>query len=272
MKYIQILLLCSLLCCCGYGGGVPANTSTPLPTATIITPTIRPSITPTPNAAKTQLAFIGLTLTQQISNAHATQTQHVLSSDMTLESFLSYVAQLPLDTVDMSNVPLDQAKLVYGPYDDSLRRLDKNFIVPFNPDLRLKNFVAHIKFVNPYDTATIGNWDYGLLFRNKYSDKQYRLVILSDQTWTFYYGVTEQYQYSSKNEILNIKEGETNELWVVVVDDACYLFINSTFIKKLKIGNDQSGGDVSPAIGLYYGNSNAPKATKFKEFTVWSLP
>jgi hypothetical protein len=140
-----------------------------------------------------------------------------------------------------------------------------------NPKLVVKNFVVSIKFINPYDTSTTGKWDYGILFRNRYGNNQYRLVLLSNQSWTLRNEKIDTYIYSSNDKNIKAKAGEENTIWLIAIDAKAYIFINGIYTKTLDIGKPPSEGDISPATGLYYGNLTKKRITEYKDFTVWSL-
>jgi hypothetical protein len=148
---------------------------------------------------------------------------------------------------------------------------DDKYVEVFSPRLSVKNFVARITFINPYDTATVGSWDYGLFFRNKYNNDQYRLVILSNQTWTLIDEKANRYVNSNASQNLTTKKGEMNTIWLIVVDETAHLFINGTYVQALNVSRLTSG-DITPATGIYYGNTKSMKITEYRDFEVWSLP
>lgn len=211
------------------------------------------------------MALLAPTRTLQAARFQATQTEEANKAAAILE-------QIKQASREAEDLAIRNARLVYGPANASLTHHVDNTITTFDPNLRLKNFVASITFVNPYDTATTGRWDYGILFRNNYSNDQYRLTILSNQSWTLVDASTWTDIFSRNDKHILPEAGEENTIWLVVIDTKAYLFINRTYIQSLEVGAKLSAGDISPAIGLYYGNETASKITKFRDFVVWSLP
>jgi hypothetical protein len=263
MRVLHIVLICFFLSGCGI---MASPTSTPTliqsQTATLIN---TPSITSTPDIRGTQRVSLHATLTAQIAKAHATKTEEANKVTRMLDGIKQ--ASNEAEGLDFS-----KAKLVFGPTSDVLRQNVENTVITFDPGLSLKNFIASIIFVNPYDTSTTGTWDYGILFRNQYRNDQYRLTILSNQSWSLVDAPTWTNVFSRNDKRLTATEGEENTIWLIVVDAKAYLFINGTYIQSLDVSEKLTAGDVSPATGLYYGNKRDRKITRFHNFTVWSLP
>jgi len=177
-------------------------------------------------------------------------------------------AALMIDEIQISANKVDEldftnAKLVLGPQNGRLVHELGNIVITYDPRLSLKNFIVSMIFVNPYDTSTTGNWDYGILFRNGYANDQYRLTVLSNQSWTLVNAKTWENIFSSKDKNLNAKAGESNTIWIIVIDAKAYLFINGTYIRSLNVSAKLKAGDVSVGTGLYYGNKTKKRSQSF---------
>src|SRR5688572_16890811 len=230
-----------------------------------------PSATQRPNLTETQIAIPTATQTQAF-NADTIATTYAKPTTTAIAKAGAILDEIRIASNDTTNLDLSEAKLVFGPKDDALTHTLNNIVIVDDPRLIVKNFVATIKFINPYDTSTTGQWDYGILFRNKYGNNQYRLIILSNQSWTLYDAESDKYIYSSNDKNINPKAGQENTIWLIVIDAKAHLFINGIYAKTLDIGARLVNGDVSPATGLFYGNLKEKRITEYQDFTVWSLP
>ncbi len=264
MRYLHVVLICFLLAGCGSSVRQPTQ-PTPAPTDT-------PSPTQTPDLTATNRAIRSATQTVQSANARVRLTEFAIptSTAVAKAGLMLEEIQAAANTVDTFD--LSKARLVYGPTDDSLTHALYDIVIVDDPRLLVKNFVVNIKFINPYDTSTTGKWDYGILFRNRYGNNQYRLIILSNQSWSLYNAETDQYIYSSNDKNIKSKAGEENVLWLIVIDAKAYLFINGVYARTLDVSTRLINGDVSPATGLFYGNLKDRRITEYKDFTVWDLP
>jgi len=156
MKLLYALLICVLLAGCGISAKQP--TATPTSTATL---------TPQPNLTATQRANVAATQAMRLNNSHATLTQAAVPTITAVAEAANALGEISAAASGIDGLDFSRAKLVFGPLTDSLVQKSDKYVEVFSPRLSLKNFVARITFINPYDTATVGNWDYGLFFRNK---------------------------------------------------------------------------------------------------------
>ena len=264
MKFLYALLICVLLSGCGISAKQPTATATAIATST-------ETLTPQPNLTATNRANQAATQTMRVNNSRATLTEIAGPTVTAIAKAANALGEISAAANGIDGLDLSKAKLVFGPTSDKLVQKNDKYVEVYSPDLSLKNFVATITFVNPYDPATIGNWDYGIFFRNNHKDVQYRLVILSNQTWTLIDSKAKSYVDSNSSKELTINGGEKNTIWLIVVNDMTHLFINGVFVKSMPVKNLVSG-DITPATGIYYGNAKNQKATEFRDFVVWSLP
>lgn len=260
MKPFYALLICVLLAGCGVASKQPTATAT-----STITPTAEPNRTATAKANQ------AATQTMLVHNSRATLTEIAGPTVTAAAKVANTFDEISNAASGIEGLDLSKAKLVFGPRASRLLQKNDKYVEVYSPDLSLKNFVATITFVNPYDTATTGNWDYGIFFRNNHKDTQYRLVILSNQTWTLIDSKAKSYIDSNASAALTTKIGEENTIWLIVARDTVHFFINGVFVKSLPVKN-LVNGDINPATGIYYGNAKSQKATEFHDFVVWSLP
>ena len=263
MKALYAFLVCVMLSGCGVAAQPP-------PTATA---TITRTLTPQPNLTATKRAIQAATQTMRVNEAHETQTEVAKPTATALAKAASALEEITNAANGIEGIDIQEARLAFGPRDDEITDTADDFVATFDPGFSVANFVASIKFINPYDTATRGKWDYGFFFRNQYGDKQYRLVVLSNQSWTLLNGETGTYIYSSNDKNLKAQAGEENAIWLIVIDKKAHLFVNGSYAKSMDLGNGPARGDVSPATGVYYGNVlEAASSTEFRDFMVWRLP
>jgi len=273
MKSLYIVSICLLLLGCGPSAEQLTATAIAAQTQTQkAIPTSTPSSTPQPNLTATKKAIQAATQTMRVSKARETQTEVAKPTSTAVAKAKLMLEEIKVAANSVDNLDLSKAKRVFGPTNDTLTHALRDIVIVDNPGLKVKNFVVSINFINPYDTSATGKWDYGILFRNKYGNDQYRLIILSNQSWSLYDAESSRYIYSSNDKNIHPKAEEGNTIWLIVIDTKAYLFINKMYTKTLDVGARLTNGDVSPATGLFYGNLKEKKITEYQDFTVWSLP
>lgn len=262
MKVLYAFLFCAILSGCGS----PAQQQ---PTATV---TFSPTVSPQPNLTATHQANHAATLTKSASNSYARSTARAAPTVTAIARATLMLDEISNAAKNMAGVEIDDAVLYLSPQDGEIEDEDDEFVGIYDTGLSLANFVLSIKFINPYDTATQGKWDYGLFFRHQGAGNQYRLTILSNQSWTLLNRDAGTYIYSSNDKNLTAKVGEENTIWLIVIDKKAHLFINGIYAKTMDLGNGPSRGGLFPATGIFYGNTSRTGSTNFREFTVWKLP
>ena len=265
MKPLYALLICAILTGCASMAPAPTATPTAVPTSTA-------TLTPTPDLTATAKANQGATQTQFVENARATGTQRAIptvTAAALADSILAKIMEAAAESGDV-DVDLSKAKQVFGPDAFSLIQKNDKYVEVYRSGVELDNFIVSITFVNPFDTATTGNWDYGLIFRA--ADKtQYRFVVLSNKTWTMIDQQKQRYVDSNASDSITSKMDEENTIWLIVYGEKAYFFINGVYLKSANI-KDVAKGDIMAATGMYYGNTTAKKETVFRDFIIWSLP
>ena len=273
MKIFYIILICAFLLGCELSPEQLQLTAVAGQTLTQqAIPTDRPSSTPEPNLTETQKAIQAASQTERASRVQATQTEIAKPRLTAAAKVATVLDKIKKVSMEANSFDLSRAKLVYGPWDNTLVHELNDKVIVHNPNLSLRNFIVNIRFINPYDTSGTGKWDYGVLFRNLYGNNQYRFVAFSNQSWTLLNSDTDTYIFSSNDKNLNANAGEENMIWLIAIDTKLYLFINGIYTKSLEISTEPNLGDISPASGLFYGNLIEKRITEYKDFIVWSLP
>jgi len=164
-------------------------------------------------------------------------------------------------------------KVVFGPRSGRILHREDGTVKTHSTGLGLRNFVVEVKFVNPYAPST-NPWDYGLMFRYADNRQQYRLSILSDKSWAFVNYIGNPTGIVLAEGIisdLDIREGGSNHIRVVALEDSGWFYVNGEFISELDLSSQYSGG-IMIATGFIEGNQVTGKLTEYRDFTVWSLP
>lgn len=266
MKPLYALLICAILSGCAVLAPPPTATPTSAPTSTAL-PTATPNLKATANAAG------AATQAQLIANAQATQTKRAIPTITAAAGAANTLIEIMAAAADSGDVDVDlsKAKLVFGPTSDSLVQKNDKYVETYRAGVKLENFIVSITFVNPYDTSTTGNWDYGVIFRSAEDVAQYRLVVLSNQTWSMIDHKKKRYIDSNASQDITRYKDEENTIWLIVSGEKSYFFINGVYMKSVNIAETVKG-DIMAATGIYYGNAEAKTETVFRDFTVWSLP
>ncbi len=220
------------------------HTSTPTPSSTP-TATARPSNTPAPTIDTRATIF-------------AMQTQP------TTTPVVNYNPQL------VQNVP---GTLVFGPESGNFTYRDDGFIRSVVSGANTRDFIAEITFVNPYPTSE-AVWDAGFLFRETATDVQMRLIIDSNQNYTLSNWQTGENVTdieSGKIFGLNLEDGDTNQLMLVVVDGTGVLFINGNLVVTLNVSSSTASGNISFGTSLVQGDLSVGEIMRYRNYAVWSI-
>ncbi len=102
---------------------------------------------------------------------------------------------------------------------------------------------------------------------------QFRLVIESNQQWSFFNRDDDDTDWISAGELsnLNIDAGGSNWVKAICVGDIGYFYINNVYITTLDLSLRDLSGDVLIATGLMNGNEIDGEETKYSDFKVRSL-
>lgn len=266
MKAFHIILTGVLLFACGLLPAPIAATPTmsPIPTST-------PSLTPSPDPAATQKAILAMTQTAYLENIHVKSTKRAKPASTAIGTLSAVLEETINTSNDIKDLDISEAELVFGPVNNSIKSFLDERIATYDTGLTLMNFILAVTFVNPLDTSSANSWDYGIFFRNSHGNDQYRLMIRADGSWSLINANTWLNISRGKDENLNTMAGESNSIWLVVIDEKAFLFINYIYLKTLGVRAKLTAGDISLATG-FEPDKKTSYNIEFRDFTVWSLP
>jgi len=170
---------------------------------------------------------------------------------------------------------LNNRTLVAGPVDGKIEHnAEDTLISVFQEPADLRDFVVEANLFNPY-SPTIGNWDYGFLFRHEESNRHFRLIIRSDQNWVLLNNTGDPDGVILQDgEIPGLRtgEGESNFIRLIAQGTQGYFYVNDTLVAILDLSARTNSGGILIATGLYLGNEITGKSTDFTQYTIWSIP
>ncbi|MCZ7674265.1 MAG: hypothetical protein M5U34_47610 [Chloroflexi bacterium] len=136
-----------------------------------------------------------------------------------------------------------QATKVFGPSNGTLWHEENNLVKEVSAGVSLKNFIVWTKFTNPY-SPDINSWDYGFVFRDDDSNKQFRLIIRSDQTWTLIQRKGDSSEFIASGSIpdLQVSANQRNKIKLIGHDNQGWLFVNDDFITELDLSSSHQFG------------------------------
>lgn len=170
----------------------------------------------------------------------------------------------------VENVP---GTLAFGPQDGSFTYRDDGFIRSVPSGVNTRDFIAEITFVNPYPTSE-GVWDAGFLFREIETNEQLRLTIDSESNYTLnnWEGEGQVVELRTGQVTgLNLEDGDTNQLMLVVVDGTGMLFINGEFMTTLNLVSRMDAGNVSFGSALFEDHMVEAEIMRYRDFAVWAI-
>jgi hypothetical protein len=173
---------------------------------------------------------------------------------------------------DMLTALENASVLTLGPVDGELPHDEEDFIEVYVADVQERDFVTEAVFLNPY-ARSVGEWDYGFLFRWIDDQNNYRLWVDSDSRWglTYYDGVDFNELGGGTISDFNNDAGGRNLLELIADGEHGYFFVNDKFIAELDLSAETGTGDIYPATGLNAGNKTTGEVTRFLDFTVRAL-
>jgi hypothetical protein len=171
-----------------------------------------------------------------------------------------------------------QAKQVYGPTNGDLVHKEDNNVKGQFASVNLRNFIAEVQFLNPYDAAQHA-WDCGIIFRATNFYIQYRVLIDSKGKWFFRAAdVSSDNRPQSKEfasgKVSNVNTAAdgSNHLRLIVNDKTAFFFVNGEYVATLDVSGRNVPGDVLVGIGYDDDREINGRSTRYKNFSVWSLP
>ncbi len=137
-------------------------------------------------------------------------------------------------------------------------------------DVQLRNFVAEVRFYNPY-AASEHPWDEAIFFREN-GNNFYSLIIDSSKQWTLNLGnnTSSKRKYGVLSN-LDISAGGSNAFKLVVTDSKGDFFVNGQYVDTFDLSENQLAGNVDILVGATTGNSVPGAITRYENFTVTPL-
>lgn len=104
--------------------------------------------------------------------------------------------------------------------------------------------------------------------------ENYRLAIESDGRWSLNYwtGGSPELVQEGQLSNLNTADGAANDVQLLVQEEVGFFWLNSELIAELDLSDRTNVGDVAIGTGMFVDAEVAGEATRYEDFTVWSLP
>lgn len=158
----------------------------------------------------------------------------------------------------------------FGPEDGILQHDNDEYIEEYDAGVYLSDFSARTTFENPY-ASSVGDWDYGFIFRRTGTDEFHAVVVTNDGWWFHYLRTgsanTTTVAYGRVSG-LQTGAGGVNEMRIVAADDRGWFFLNDRLVADLDLSGGNAEGDVAAITGYHEGNEIAGHSTRFTEFAV----
>jgi serine/threonine protein kinase len=222
------------------------------------------------NTQEPELASDSKTSTAEVRATTTAQAE--ATAEMKAKKTSTAIAQVTATAQTAMNIYdeyVDTANLVYEKDAGSLEHVDDGKVEVEWTDEDLKDFALGITFTNPYNSST-GDWGYGIMFRHKGSNDQYRLYVTSSNFW--YFENWEGSKVSNESGMLNLHmgEGKENKLQLLAIDNKGYFFVNDQFVTELDLAERDYSGSILISIGFINGYEVEGYNTDFKNVVVYS--
>jgi serine/threonine protein kinase len=161
---------------------------------------------------------------------------------------------------------------LYGPVPGSITHEENGRIESEYANVAVQDFLAEAFFSNPYDAGE-QDWDYGFMFRHTGTDREYRLVIDSEQIWKLILRDGSDSDEIARGPIANLRTGagDTNFVRLVAEGSRAYLFVNDVFISELDVAEKLTAGDVAIATGIFTDHEREGAVTGYRDFSVLAI-
>lgn len=184
----------------------------------------------------------------------------------------------PTPTIDRSAIlaPINElrsaatnAQPIAGPVDGNIEQVVGGSLDAQYAGVAVSNFRTVITFANPVGTAE-GRWDMGLGFRQTADGQHWRIIVRSDGTWSLAIAAEFPRATGAINN-LDLSEGASNTIELLVDGAAGYLLINDEFVAMLDLTALQDSGDIWAGSGFFFDYATQGAMTPYTEFTVWTI-
>lgn len=156
-----------------------------------------------------------------------------------------------------------------------LPHTEGEFVQAYYAEVELGNFWVEASFTIPYAT-TEGDWSIGYLFRDQGPNQEFRLSILSKESWELknHSDDADGTRIGSgliREGLLNLEPDELNEVALIAHNDQGELYINDELVALLDLSLQLEAGDVAIATGIE-GEIIEGQETHYRDFSIWKLP
>jgi hypothetical protein len=168
----------------------------------------------------------------------------------------------------------DKSQLVFGPNGGELDFVSGDSIVAKEAGVNLGDFIVEARFINPY-SQSVGNWDYGFVFRHETKNVQFRFVVRSNKTWVLFNNSGDPNGATiAEGDLsnLNVDEKGTNLIRLVAQGEQGWFYLNNALISELDLSARMNAGGIYIASGIFQGDSIAGKSVLYTDYRIWSLP
>jgi serine/threonine protein kinase len=169
--------------------------------------------------------------------------------------------------------PSSNLATIYGPVNGTIPHNSDEFLETFYANISPENFVMRVEMIVPYSSA-IGDWDFGLVFRQTDIDDEMRLIVLSDGEWNLddrTPGTDNYVDEGDASQYLNFNVGDSNLFEMIVTGDIGYFFLNGNFVSQLDLSSRVTAGDIALGIGFYASTEVAGEVTTYNNFSLWPI-
>ena len=160
----------------------------------------------------------------------------------------------------------------FGPADGSMRHEDDGYIEEYSAGVYLEEFSAQATFENPY-ARSVGEWDYGFLFRWSGEEMFHAVVVASDGWWNHYLRAGSGDRNADpiaqgRVSGLRTSAGDLNEMRIVAAGGRGWFFLNDRLVADLDLSGGAAELDVAVITGYHQGNEIEGHSTRFTGFAV----
>ena len=171
-----------------------------------------------------------------------------------------------------------QATQVFGPSAGALDHKTDNTPTCAATGLVMHNFIASARLYNPYSAAQ-HPWDHGITFSNEGEDTHYSLLLRSSGQYALKLaGPAFHIELNETTDLLDLSRPGDNTLKLYLHDDVAYIYLNNLYADTIPL-RDMSLGQTTATnhhpqlcTNLDEGSALEGTATRYEDFTVWTLP
>lgn len=147
-----------------------------------------------------------------------------------------------------------------------------NYLEDLPLGVKASDFIIELTYINPTEISI--PFDYGLIFRNKGFNNQYRLMIVpKSRDWEITYWNAEKNATSENIDSGNFGgispfSDSKNKIRLVVYQNTGWLYINDGFVTKFSLFDNNKGG-ISIVTDMEKNHILAGRKIEFKDVNFW---